>query len=265
MRTSPSTVSRSSNWPATCFPSATVEDKVASGYNRLGMMSAEGGVQPKEYLAKYIAERVRNVSGTWLGATFGCCECHNHKFDPFLAKDFYSLEAFFADIEERGLYSGADRDGSWGPSVQLPTPAQEAERDRLAREMAAVRKSLDTPSPAPRRCRSDRGSTKSTRSFRRRIVSNPGDDRRTSDRTPSGRNWPPITARSRRRSMRRARNWRTSSAPQPSLRAANSVDVDHRLGHAPHGAAPASGKLDGRQRPRARAGLSGSPVARQAA
>ncbi len=104
------------------LPSPTIEDKIASGYNRLGMMSAEGGVQPKEYLSKYIAERVRNVSGTWLGATFGCCECHNHKFDPFLAKDFYSLEAFFADIEERGLYGGADKDGNWGPYVQLPTP-----------------------------------------------------------------------------------------------------------------------------------------------
>ncbi len=127
------------------LPNPTIEDKIASGYNRLGMMSAEGGVQPKEYLSKYIAERVRNVSGTWLGATFGCCECHNHKFDPFLAKDFYSLEAFFADIQEQGLYSGADRDGSWGPRIKLPTPAQEAERARLAKEIAAVQKSLDTP------------------------------------------------------------------------------------------------------------------------
>jgi hypothetical protein len=130
------------------LPNPTIEDKTASGYNRLGMMSAEGGVQPKEYLSKYIAERVRNVSGTWLGATFGCCECHNHKFDPFLAKDFYSLEAFFADIEERGLYGGADKDGNWGPYIQLPTPAQEAERNRLEHAMAAVRKVLDTPTPA---------------------------------------------------------------------------------------------------------------------
>jgi hypothetical protein len=129
------------------LPERTIEEQIASGYNRLGMMSAEGGVQPKEYLSKYIAERVRNVSGTWLGATFGCCECHNHKFDPFLAKDFYSLEAFFADIEERGLYSGADRNGSWGPTLQLPTPAQEAERNRLTHEMAAVRKTLETPTP----------------------------------------------------------------------------------------------------------------------
>jgi hypothetical protein len=126
---------------------ATLEDKIASGYNRLGMMSAEGGVQEKEYLAKYIAERVRNVSGTWLGATFGCCECHNHKFDPFLAKDFYSLEAFFADIKERGLYSGADRDGSWGPTVRFATPAQETHQQRLAQEIAALKKTLETTTP----------------------------------------------------------------------------------------------------------------------
>jgi hypothetical protein len=127
------------------LPEPTIEDKIASGYNRLGMMSAEGGVQPKEYLSKYIAERVRNVSGTWLGATFGCCECHNHKFDPFLAKDFYSLEAFFADIQEQGLYSGADRDGRWGSGIKLPTPAQEAKRTRLAKKIAGVQKLLDTP------------------------------------------------------------------------------------------------------------------------
>ena len=91
------------------------------------MMSAEGGVQPKEYLSKYIAERVRNVSGAWLGVTIGCCECHDHKFDPFATRDFYRMEAFFADIEERGLYSGANVDGNWGPSIQLPSAEQAAE------------------------------------------------------------------------------------------------------------------------------------------
>jgi hypothetical protein len=126
-------------------PNGTIEDKVASGYNRLGMMSAEGGVQPKEYLSKYIAERVRNVSGAWLGVTFGCCECHNHKYDPFTQRDFYSLESFFADIEERGLYSGAEFDGSWGPRIKVPTPEQEGERERLAREIAAVRKIVEDP------------------------------------------------------------------------------------------------------------------------
>ena len=50
------------------LPEPTQEQLIASGYNRLGMMSAEGGVQPKEYLAKYIADRVRNLGGTWLSA-----------------------------------------------------------------------------------------------------------------------------------------------------------------------------------------------------
>ncbi len=112
---------------------------VASGYNRLGMMSAEGGVQPKEYLSKYIAERVRNVGGTWLGATLGCCECHDHKYDPFAARDFYSFAAFFADLEEQGLYSGAESSGVWGPRIEVPTPAQEAALARIDGELAAAR------------------------------------------------------------------------------------------------------------------------------
>jgi hypothetical protein len=127
------------------LPEKTTEQKIASGYNRLGMMSAEGGVQPNEYLAKYIAERVRNVGGTWLGVTLGCCECHDHKFDPFLTRDFYSMEAFFADIEERGLYSGANADGNWGPRIKLPSSAQAAQREKLDRELAKTRKLAESP------------------------------------------------------------------------------------------------------------------------
>jgi len=127
------------------LPEPTKEARIASGYNRLGMMSAEGGVQPKEYLSKYIAERVRNVSGAWLGVTIGCAECHDHKFDPFASRDFYQLEAFFADIEERGLYSGANVDGNWGPSMQLPSAEQEAELARLDDEIAAAKSKLATP------------------------------------------------------------------------------------------------------------------------
>ncbi|MCH2179268.1 MAG: PSD1 and planctomycete cytochrome C domain-containing protein [Mariniblastus sp.] len=99
---------------------ATIEQQIASGYNRLGMMSAEGGVQPEEYLTKYAADRVRTTASVWLGVTLGCAECHDHKFDPFTAKDFYSFAAFFADIKERGLYSGANTTGDWGPRVDVP-------------------------------------------------------------------------------------------------------------------------------------------------
>jgi mono/diheme cytochrome c family protein len=117
-------------------PSASRTQLIASGYNRLGMMSAEGGVQDKEYLAKYIAERVRNVSGTWLGITMGCCECHDHKFDPVSTREFYQMEAFFADIKERGLYSGSESTGSWGSSLKLPTAEQSQQLAELDAEIA---------------------------------------------------------------------------------------------------------------------------------
>src|SRR5213079_1759840 len=69
------------------LPNPTVEQKVATGYNRLLQTTEEGGAQPKEYAAKYMADRVRNLSSVWLGATMGCCECHDHKFDPYATRD----------------------------------------------------------------------------------------------------------------------------------------------------------------------------------
>ena len=87
------------------LPDPTPEELVATGFNRLNMMTREGGAQPKEYLAKYAADRVRTVSTTWLGSTMACCECHDHKYDPFSTKDFYSMEAFFADLKQWGVYN----------------------------------------------------------------------------------------------------------------------------------------------------------------
>ena len=90
------------------LPDATVEQKIASGYNRLLQTSHEGGVQQKEYLAKYSADRVRNFGAVWLGVTLGCAECHDHKFDPFPQRDFYRLAAFFADVDDLQSFKGGD-------------------------------------------------------------------------------------------------------------------------------------------------------------
>jgi hypothetical protein len=87
------------------LPNATVEQRIASGFNRLNMMTREGGAQRKEYLAKYAADRVRALATTWLGSTVGCAECHDHKFDPISTRDFYSLAAYFSDIKQWGVYS----------------------------------------------------------------------------------------------------------------------------------------------------------------
>ena len=87
------------------LPNPTIEQRVATGFNRLNMMTREGGAQPGEYLAKYAADRVRTVGTTWLGSTMGCAECHDHKFDPITSRDFYSMAAFFADVKQWGVYS----------------------------------------------------------------------------------------------------------------------------------------------------------------
>ena len=117
-------------------PDPSLEQRVASAYNRLGRMTNEGGSQAKEYLAKYSADRARTVSTVWLASTMGCAECHDHKFDPFLAKDFYAMQAFFADIEEEGVVAGY---GDWGEKLLVPgARAQERIADIDAR-IAALR------------------------------------------------------------------------------------------------------------------------------
>ncbi len=123
------------------IPTATVDQKVASAYNRLNRVSAEGGLQPKEYLAKYGSDRVRTISAVWLGSTLGCAECHDHKFDPFKSKDFYSMKAFFADIKETGLVS--DRgENAWGSKLSLPTPEQKQRLADLNAQIDAAKKDL---------------------------------------------------------------------------------------------------------------------------
>ncbi len=90
------------------LPEATIDQKIASGYNRLLQTSHEGGVQEREYLAKYSADRVRNLGSVWLGSTMGCAERHDHKFDPSTQRDFYRLAAFFADIDALQTFKGRD-------------------------------------------------------------------------------------------------------------------------------------------------------------
>ena len=92
------------------LPNPTIKQLVATSYNRINQLSREGGIQDKEYVKKYQAERVRTTATTWLGSTMACSECHDHKFDPFKTKDFYSMGAFFSDILEKGAYTG---DGSY--------------------------------------------------------------------------------------------------------------------------------------------------------
>jgi hypothetical protein len=121
------------------LPRASLETRIASGYNKLLMTTEEGGSQPKEYMAKYAADRVRNVSLVWMGATVGCAECHDHKYDPFTTRDFYSLAAFFADVKETAVGSQE--------RLSLPTPEQAAALADLDARIAPVKKTVETQTP----------------------------------------------------------------------------------------------------------------------
>ena len=142
------------------LPAPTIEQQVASGFNRLNMMTREGGAQPNEYLAKYAADRVRTVSMAWLGSTMGCAECHDHKYDPFTSKDFYQLEAFFADLKQWGVYQdydytpnpdlkGWDNDHPFPPEIEVDSTylrrriaqLQERETEECRRAGAKLRAS----------------------------------------------------------------------------------------------------------------------------
>ncbi len=110
---------------------ATLQQRVASAYNRLNMVTREGGAQAKEYLAKYAADRVRTTTSVWLASTLGCAQCHDHKFDPFSSKDFYRFAAFFADIKEQGVYASSGFYDSFPPVIPVPNPEQAAKLGEL--------------------------------------------------------------------------------------------------------------------------------------
>jgi len=134
------------------MPNAGREQKVAAAYNRLNQLTAEGGAQPKEYIAIYAADRVRTLTSVWMGSTVGCAQCHDHKYDPFSMKDFYSLSAFFADIQEQAVYGSGQR---WDPIMELPTPEQEAQRDKLQKRIAVLERRLSQPTPRVERAFQD--------------------------------------------------------------------------------------------------------------
>lgn len=125
----------------------TLSQQVAAAYNRLNLITREGGSQPKEFLVRYTADRVRNVSEVWLATTLGCAQCHDHKFDPLTTREFYEFGAFFADIEQVGVYSQSGTD-HFPPELEVPSADQSAELARLESEIDAIELELTTETPA---------------------------------------------------------------------------------------------------------------------
>lgn len=114
----------------------TLEQKIATGFNRNHRGNSEGGVIPEEFAVEYVVDRVDTTATVWLGLTAGCARCHDHKYDPISQKEFYQLYAYFNSVPERGK---AIKYGNSPPYVKSPTQAQQAKFKELERRAVNAR------------------------------------------------------------------------------------------------------------------------------
>jgi hypothetical protein len=111
------------------LPAATIEQRLATGFNRNHMMNGEGGRIAEETRVENVMDRVETTATIWLGLTMGCSKCHDHKFDPLTMRDYYALFDFFNQTSE----TGGGRGGQSPPALDISTPA-ELERLKKAQE-----------------------------------------------------------------------------------------------------------------------------------
>lgn len=119
------------------LPNPTADQKLATTFNRLHRMTGEGGSIQEEWRLEYVADRVSTFGTAMLGLTLECSRCHDHKYDPISAKDFYSLSAFFNNIDEWGTYDSPGYKPT--PTMDLPTPEQAARHRELVSALQLAR------------------------------------------------------------------------------------------------------------------------------
>ena len=118
------------------LPNPTQSQIVATGFNRNHRLNGEGGLIAEEWRVETVIDRVETTGMTWLGLTFNCCRCHDHKFDPISQRDFYSMFAFFNNVAESGILQGESKNTD--PTLTVPTAEQETELKKLDEAIAAA-------------------------------------------------------------------------------------------------------------------------------
>ncbi|MCE9608945.1 MAG: PSD1 and planctomycete cytochrome C domain-containing protein [Chthoniobacter sp.] len=111
------------------LPGATEAQKVATGFHRNTMTNTEGGTDDEEFRYEAVVDRINTTFAVWMGTTIACAQCHNHKYDPFLTKEYYQFMAFLNNTAD------ADR-GDHAPTIQV-VPAEQ--REKYAQLQAARR------------------------------------------------------------------------------------------------------------------------------
>ena len=126
------------------LPNPTLDQLIATCFNRNHQQSQEGGVVPEEYRVEYVSDRVATFGKAFLGLTTECAKCHTHKYDPIDHKDYYGLFAFFNQNNESGI---VPYNGEASPTVLLPTPAAQKKLDSLRSLMEPHLKAIKMTDP----------------------------------------------------------------------------------------------------------------------
>ena len=122
---------------------ATTPQKLASGFHRNNMFNGEGGRIAEETRVENVFDRVETTATVWLGATFTCARCHDHKYDPYTQKDYYALYDIFNQMSETGGAAGGGRSGQIPPVLDFSTDAERAAVKRAQAAVDAITKAVD--------------------------------------------------------------------------------------------------------------------------
>ncbi len=128
---------------------ATTEQRIATAFNRLHRQTNEGGSIEEEFRTEYVIDRVNTFSTAMLGLTMECARCHDHKFDAITQRDYFSMFAFFNNIDESGLYSHFTS-ATPSPSLLLWPPEKKIPHDLVQARIAAAEAGLEATSRAAR-------------------------------------------------------------------------------------------------------------------
>ncbi len=120
------------------LPEATDETRLATGFCRNHMINGEGGRIPEENRVDYVMDITETVATVWLATTLTCARCHDHKYDPFTRRDYYSLFAFFNQTP----IDGSGGNPQTPPVLEVPTEEQRMAQARLSEQLTALQQEL---------------------------------------------------------------------------------------------------------------------------
>ena len=124
------------------LPGATLQQRLATAFNRNHVLTTEGGIIAEEYDAEYVADRVHTMGTVFMGLSLRCARCHDHKYDPISQREYYEFAALFANIKSNLVRYKKLRMAE--PLLKVPSRQQQAELDELEEREADIAARLET-------------------------------------------------------------------------------------------------------------------------